>query len=136
MTHMTSGSALSSSRAMALVGVSDLAQARAFYGGTLGLTIISADSYALVADVGGVRVRLTQAVTVQPADYTVLGFEVPDAQATLTDLAQAGVRFEHYPFLGTSQADDGLWQAPGGTRVAWFKDPDGNLLSISDAPAG
>jgi catechol 2,3-dioxygenase-like lactoylglutathione lyase family enzyme len=119
---------------MALVGVADLTQARAFYEQTLGLPVISEDAYALVANVGGVRVRLTKVPAVQPAFYTVLGFEVRDTQATVHHLSQAGIKFEHYAFLGAAQAADGIWQAPSGTHVAWFKDPDGNLLSVSDGP--
>jgi len=127
-------SALQHSRAMAFVGAADLARARTFYEGVLGLTIISSDPYALVADVGGVRVRIAQAPTVVPAGYTVLGFEVSDTEFTVHQLSASGIVFERYAFLGASQRSDGIWQAPGGTRVAWFKDPDGNLLSVSDAP--
>ena len=127
--------ALQRSRAMAFVGATNLDRARAFYEGVLGLSIISADDYALVANVGGVRVRIAQAPSVVPAGYTVLGFEVPDTEATVRELTACGIRFEQYAFLGPSQGSDGIWQAPGGTRVAWFKDSDGNLLSVSDAPA-
>jgi catechol 2,3-dioxygenase-like lactoylglutathione lyase family enzyme len=118
---------------MALVGVADLGAARAFYGGLLGLEIVSEDGFAIVARAGGMRVRLTLVPSVVACGYTVLGFEVPDAKDTATNLAAAGIIFERYGFLGDAQGPDGIWQAPGGTRVAWFKDPDGNLLSISDA---
>jgi len=130
---MTGARGLAGSRAMAFVGVADLDNARAFYEGTLGLPIMSADDYALVADAGGVRVRITKAPHVQPAGYTVLGFEVPDTHQAVVRLAGDGVLFERFAFLGDSQGPDGVWLAPGGTRVAWFKDPDGNLLSISDS---
>ncbi len=135
MPRATGGRGLSGSRAMALVGVADLERARGFYEGTLDLAIISADDYALVADVGGVRVRIAKAPHVQPAGYTVLGFEVPDTREAVGRLAGDGVKFERFAFLGDAQAADGVWLAPGGTRVAWFKDPDGNLLSISDGGA-
>jgi catechol 2,3-dioxygenase-like lactoylglutathione lyase family enzyme len=120
---------------MALVGVSDLGTARTFYGGLLGLEIVSEDGFALVALAGGMRIRITLVPSVVACGYTVLGFEVPDTKASAAQLAAAGIVFEHYSFLGDAQGPDGIWEAPGGTRVAWFKDPDGNLLSISDLPA-
>jgi catechol 2,3-dioxygenase-like lactoylglutathione lyase family enzyme len=68
-----------------------------------------------------------------PAHGTVLGWQVPDIKATVEDLGQAGVRFERYD--GMSQDDVGIWNSPSGAKVAWFKDPDGNLLSITEFPA-
>jgi len=132
--HMPATSPLAGGTTMAFVNVTDLARARVFYEGILGLHIVSADDFALVAELGGVRLRIAQVPEPKLIPYTVAGFEVPDAQAAHEKLATAGITFELYPFLGESQAPDGIWHAPGGTRIAWFKDPDGNLLSISDAP--
>ncbi len=123
---------LGASRAMALVGVANLARARMFYEGVLGLTVHSADMFAVVVLSGGMKIRLTQVPAVMPAGYTVLGFEVADTSGTVARLAAAGVTFERFAFLGPAQSPDGIWTAPDGTRVAWFKDPDGNLLSVSD----
>jgi catechol 2,3-dioxygenase-like lactoylglutathione lyase family enzyme len=122
---------LNSATAIAFIGVSDLDAGRAFYEGVLGLTIVSQDDFAVVADAGGVQVRITQPPQVIAAPYTVLGFQVQDVSAAVAGLAARGVAFERYPWFGEAQGADGVWLAPSGTRVAWFKDPDGNLLSVS-----
>jgi catechol 2,3-dioxygenase-like lactoylglutathione lyase family enzyme len=132
--HMPATSPLAGGSTMAFVNVKELDRARAFYEGILGLHIVSADDFALVAELGGVRLRIAQVPEPKLIPYTVAGFEVPDAQAAHEKLAAAGITFELYPFLGPAQSPNGIWHAPGGTRIAWFKDPDGNLLSISDAP--
>ena len=76
-------------------------------------------------------VRLGMAKTLPPAHGTVLGWQVPEIAATVESLGQAGVRFERYE--GMNQDELGIWTVPGGsTHVAWFKDPDGNVLSITD----
>ncbi len=121
--------------AMGFVGVSDFARARAFYEGVLGLTITWADEYALVANSGGVTIRITKPPVLNVAPYTVLGFAVPDIAAEAASLTAKGVTFERYAFLGDAQAANGIWTTPNGSKVAWFKDPDGNLLSLSqDTP--
>lgn len=68
----------------------------------------------------------------QPAAYTVLGWEVEDAAEAVAELTRKGVAFERFP--GMSQDANGIWAAPGGAKVAWFKDPDGNVLSVSEHP--
>jgi hypothetical protein len=73
--------------------------------------------------------RVTIAPNVVAAGYTVLGWKVPDAASAVKALTQAGVVFERYE--GMPQDELGIWTAPGGTKVAWFKDPDGNVLSVS-----
>jgi catechol 2,3-dioxygenase-like lactoylglutathione lyase family enzyme len=115
---------------MAFVGVSDPGRAREFYRDKLGLTLVSEDlPFALVFDAHGTMLRVTMAQKVEPAGYTVLGWRVPDAIAAVKALRQVGVEFQRYE--GLAQDEHGIWTAPGGTRVAWFKDPDGNTLSIS-----
>ena len=116
-------------RIMAFVGVSDAGRARAFYRDTLGLTLLSEDGFALAFDVGGVMLRVTLVREVCPQSYTVLGWQVKDAGQTARKLSAAGVLLERYP--GMQQDEAGIWTAPGGAKIAWFKDPDGNLLSIS-----
>ena len=105
-------------------------RARAFYRDTLGLKLISEDQFALVFDAGGNMLRVTPVREVAKAQYTVLGWQVSDIEAKVAELAGAGVKFERYSFLKDQDAN-GIWRAPGGARVAWFKDPDENLLSLS-----
>jgi catechol 2,3-dioxygenase-like lactoylglutathione lyase family enzyme len=120
---------LTNEKIMTFVGVSDVDKARTFYRDTLGLTLLSEDGFALAFDVGGIMLRVTPVQEVNPQPHTVLGWQVMDALATVRALASAGVRFERYPHV--QQDEDGVWTAPGGAKIAWFKDPDGNLLSIA-----
>ena len=121
---------LSAARLMAFVSTSDPARAKTFYRDTLGLRLLSEDGFAIVFDSNGVTLRVSIAREVAQAPYTVLGWEVSDIAAKVKELGQAGVKFERYSFPGVDEM--GIWTAPGGAaRVAWFKDPDGNVLSIS-----
>jgi catechol 2,3-dioxygenase-like lactoylglutathione lyase family enzyme len=125
---------LSDSPAIAFVAAADLDRARAFYEGVLGLTIVSQNGFAVVARAGGVTIRIAQPPQVVTAPYTVLGFDVPDVAAATAALATRGVVFQRYDWMGEAQDAAGVWTAPGGGKVAWFGDPDGNLLSLSQAP--
>ena len=120
---------LNNEKIMSFVGVSNADKARAFYRDTLGLSLISEDGFALAFDVNGVMLRVTLVNEVRPQPYTVLGWQVKDATATARALAKAGVPLERYAHV--PQDDDGIWTAPGGAKIAWFKDPDGNILSIA-----
>ena len=120
---------LGNEKIMSFVGVSDADKARAFYRDTLGLTMLYEDGFALVFDVGGIMLRVTLVGEVRPQPYTVLGWQVADATATARALANAGVKPERYPHV--KQDEDGIWTAPGGAKIAWFKDPDANILSIA-----
>ena len=120
---------LNNEKIMSFVGVSDADKARAFYRDTLGLTMLYEDGFALVFDVGGIMLRVTLVNEVRPQPYTVLGWQVSDATATARALGSAGVQAERYPHV--PQDEDGIWAAPGGAKIAWFKDPDGNILSIA-----
>ena len=100
-----------------------------FYRDTLGFAFIRDDGFALVFDMNGVMLRIGKAQQFTPAQSTVLGWEVPDVAAAMDALEQKGVVFELYPNLG--QDERGVCTFPGGDKVAWFKDPDGNVLSIS-----
>jgi catechol 2,3-dioxygenase-like lactoylglutathione lyase family enzyme len=126
---MAAPSVLGSHKLVAFVATSDPARAKAFYGDTLGLRFLSEDGFALVFDANGTMLRVSIGRGFTPAKHTVLGWEVPDIVATAAELEKAGVKLERYGLPG--QDELGIWTAPGGARVAWFKDPDGNTLSIT-----
>src|SRR5271154_5059573 len=127
---MSEGEAmLSSSKIVAFVPTRDSAQAKAFYEGILGLKFIYEDGFALVLDANGIKVRVAKVPEFKPAQFTILGWEVSDIESTVSDLAKKGIRFEKYGLPG--QDESGIWGAPSGAKVAWFKDPDGNVLSLS-----
>jgi catechol 2,3-dioxygenase-like lactoylglutathione lyase family enzyme len=122
---------LSASKLTAFVGVRDPDRAKQFYRDTLGLTLVSEElPFALVFDACGTTLRVTVVQNVAAAPYTVLGWQVADIAETVRSLQQRRVRFERFPGLN-DQHELGVWTAPGGTQIAWFKDPDGNLLSIA-----
>jgi len=122
---------LSSATPMGFLLVTDRARARAFYEGLLGLRFVSEDDFALVLQSGPIQVRLTTMKSVAAADHTVFGWKVADIDGDVAALTAKGISFERYPFFGDAQGEDGIWSAPGGDKVAWFRDPDGNLLSLS-----
>lgn len=95
----------------------------------MGLRFVADEPYALVFDANGVMLRVSKTQSLDPAPHTVLGWSVGDIQATVAALARKGVAFERYDVLTQDAA--GVWTSPGGVRVAWFKDPDGNLLSLT-----
>jgi len=118
---------------VAFVTIVNVARAKEFYRDTLGLRLISEEPpYALVFDANGVMLRLTMAQKLPPFPGTVLGWQVPDESVAAAELEQAGVHFERYEYL--EQDAQGIWTTPTGAKVAWFKDPDGNVLSISEHP--
>jgi catechol 2,3-dioxygenase-like lactoylglutathione lyase family enzyme len=119
---------LGQAKQVAFVGVSDLDAAQEFYGGVLGLDVVDARPFALVHDTPGSQLRITLVGEVRAAPYTVVGWSVSDLEAEVDRLVTAGVSFTRYD--GMAQDDRGIWSAPGGARVAWFHDPDGNLLSL------
>ena len=114
---------------MPFVGTLNVEAARAFYGGKLGLTLLEDSPYALVFDANGTTLRVTMVRELQPAGFTVLGWEVPDISEAVGVLEAAGIELKRYP--GVVQDDRGVWSAPGGAKVAWFEDPEGNILSVS-----
>jgi catechol 2,3-dioxygenase-like lactoylglutathione lyase family enzyme len=113
------------------IAVSDFGRARAFYEGVLGLAFVSQDGFALVLRSGPIVVRLAVPPQLVTAPYTVFGWGVDDIEAAVAALSAKGLNFERYEMFGESQAPSGIWSAPGGAKVAWFKDPDGNLLSLA-----
>ena len=120
---------LQSSQIMAFVATSDAKRARAYYEETLGMQLLRDEPFALVFDANGTMLRIAKVPKVTPAAYTVLGWEVGDVSATVKELMKRGVVFEVIP--GFQQDDLRVWTAPDGTKVAWFRDPDGNGLSVT-----
>jgi catechol 2,3-dioxygenase-like lactoylglutathione lyase family enzyme len=124
---------LGSAKLMAFAATRNPEQAKAFYGKKLGLEFLYDDGFAVVFNANGVTLRIARVKEVVQAQYTVLGWEVSDIVAKVKELAAGGVKFERYGF--PDQDELGIWTAPGGAaRVAWFKDPDGNTLSLSQHP--
>lgn len=120
---------LGSQKLVAFVATCDLGRAKAFYGNILGLSLVGEDGFGLVFDVSGTMLRVARVPEVVVAKYTVLGWSVPDIEETVRDLQKARVQLERYS--GMEQDALGIWKSPSGARVAWFKDPDGNTLSIT-----
>jgi catechol 2,3-dioxygenase-like lactoylglutathione lyase family enzyme len=121
---------LAASQIVAFLATTMPDRARHFYGEVLGLKLLSEDEFALAFVADGTMLRIQKVEKLAPQPFTALGWAVSDIKETLGKLAESGVKFERYSFL--EQDAIGIWQAPSGTKVAWFKDPDGNLLSVSD----
>jgi catechol 2,3-dioxygenase-like lactoylglutathione lyase family enzyme len=113
---------------VAFVPTRDAEKARAFYEGVLGLRFVKDDGFALVLDANGIMVRVAK-TEFTPAPFTILGWQVTDIEKMVAGLQEKGVRFERFGFF--EQDALGIWTAPSGDKVAWFKDPDGNILSVS-----
>jgi catechol 2,3-dioxygenase-like lactoylglutathione lyase family enzyme len=120
---------LGSNNIVAFVPITDSGKARAFYEGVLGLKFVNDDGFALVLDANGIMIRAAKMKEVKPAQFTILGWEVKNIEKAVRDLTARGVHFEIFGFF--KQDDLGIWTAPTGDKVAWFKDPDGNVLSVS-----
>jgi catechol 2,3-dioxygenase-like lactoylglutathione lyase family enzyme len=120
---------LASGKMVGFVPTTDYDQARAFYEGKLEFDFVSLDQYALVVSVGGHRIRIAKVPNFTPLEGTILGWEVNNIRTIVTWLRERGVSLEKYPFLQDREL--GIWTTPTGDQVAWFKDPDGNILSVS-----
>jgi predicted enzyme related to lactoylglutathione lyase len=114
---------------IAFIPTKDATRARLFYEEQLGLRFVSDDSFAVVMDANGIMVRVVRVGEFTPASFTILGWQVEDIHRTVAEMTGKGSQFKRYPFL--EQGEDGVWTAPGGAKVAWFSDPDGNILSLS-----
>lgn len=121
---------LSQHKLKAFVSTIQPAVAREFYIEKLGLKMLSEDHFGLECESNGAHLRITIVEKLTPQPFTVLGWDTVDIISTVKQLGEKGIKFERYSFI--EQDASGIWTAPGGTRVAWFKDPDGNLLSISE----
>jgi catechol 2,3-dioxygenase-like lactoylglutathione lyase family enzyme len=120
---------LGSANIIAFVPIKDSDKARAFYEGILGLRFVKDDGFALVFDANGIMVRAAKMKEFTPAPFTILGWQVSNIESVARALAAKGVHFEIFEFF--KQDELGIWTAPTGDKVAWFKDSDGNLLSVS-----
>jgi catechol 2,3-dioxygenase-like lactoylglutathione lyase family enzyme len=114
---------------IAFVATKHPEQAKAFYSSVLGLRLVSDTPSALVFDAGGTMLRVSKVMELTPAPYTVLGWKVVDIGAIMQDLANKGITFERCK--GLAQDELGIWTTPDGHRISWFKDPDGNTLSLT-----
>ena len=118
---------------VAFVNIRDAERAKAFYRDTLGLPLMEEElPFALVFDANGTMLRLAINPQAEPIGGTVLGWRVPRLEESVRSLAGAGVAFERWGFM--QQDELGIWTTPTGAKVAWFKDPDGNLLSLTQFP--
>jgi predicted enzyme related to lactoylglutathione lyase len=122
---------LADSPIVAFVPATDLDQARAFYEGTLGLAVETVDDFACVLRGGATMLRVTKVDALTPQPFTVLGWHVQDLDATVDELSRRGVTPTRYDGMG--QDDRGVWTSPGGARIVWFGDPDGNTLSLTQS---
>lgn len=121
---------LENAHVIAFVGTTNPARAQTFYEDTLGLKLVADDPFALVFISGGTMLRVSKVQSLSPLPFTVLGWSVPDISAAVRSLRERGVeplRFEEF-----SHDENGVFRFPDGTGVAWFKDPDGNMLSFTE----
>ena len=123
---------LNSASIMAFVATKNPAKAKAFYQDILKLRFIADEPFALVFDANGIMLRVSKVQEMIPAPFTVLGWKVANIVAEIKELKDRGVTFEF--FKGFQQDDLGINTFPSGAKVAWFKDPDGNLLSLTEFP--
>ena len=120
---------LSAGKLIGFVPTRDSKRSREFYEDKLGFKFVSDDQFALVIQAGESMIRIVKGAKFTPAQYTVMGWEVTDIVAIVKWLSERGVTFEKYPFVQDQKL--GIWTTPNGDKVAWFKDPDGNVLSLS-----
>jgi catechol 2,3-dioxygenase-like lactoylglutathione lyase family enzyme len=120
---------LNASNVIAFVATVNSERARAFYEVKLGLTLVEDNPFALVFDANGVMLRVQKVQSLDPASHTTLGWKVSDLRRTIAGLERKGIVFERYAWL--SQDEMGIWSSPSGAQIAWFKDPDGNVLSLT-----
>jgi catechol 2,3-dioxygenase-like lactoylglutathione lyase family enzyme len=125
---------ISEAEVMGFIPTTDAVRARAFYEDVLGLGVVSDDPFALVLESNGTFIRIAKLDELTPAPYTILGWRVNDIESEVQTLHARGVTFTRYP--GMAQTDLGVWTAPGGAKIAWFRDPDGNVLSLSQHSEG
>jgi catechol 2,3-dioxygenase-like lactoylglutathione lyase family enzyme len=123
---------LASGKLTGFIPTKDYDKARAFYVDKLGFEFVSLDQFALVLSLGGHKFRVSKVPNFTPLQGTILGWEVADIEPVVRWLAERGVVTEKYPFVQDKKL--GIWTTPNGDQVAWFKDPDGNILSVAHHP--
>jgi catechol 2,3-dioxygenase-like lactoylglutathione lyase family enzyme len=124
---------LTQNEAISFIATSDATVSRGFYESTLGLELVADEPFALVFDLNGHMLRIAKTNDLTPAKHTVLGWYVGDVAEKVRELMARGVAFERFERL--QQDALGIWTSPSGAKVAWFKDPDGNNLSLTECPA-
>jgi catechol 2,3-dioxygenase-like lactoylglutathione lyase family enzyme len=130
---LTGRDKLGTATIIAFVATVDADRATLFYCDTLGLPLVADDPFAVVFDCNGIELRVQKVQTLQPQPFTALGWTIANIRGGVAALGERGVAFERFPFL--EQDDLGIWQSPSGAKIAWFKDPDGNLLSLTERAA-
>lgn len=122
---------LSSAKPVVIICTRDRTRSEAFYRDVLGLKKTGEDAFAAHFDIGGAPMRLSAVGDWKAHEHTIVGFAVSDIERAARELSEKGVKFNQYPGFG--QDDLGIWTAPDNTaRVAWFNDPDGNVLSVTE----
>ena len=106
-------------------------KAKAFYGGVLGLNLVEDSPFAIAFRSGRTSLRIQKVQSFSPSPFTTLGWQVPHVRAAAQQLVAKGVSFQRYE--GMKQDDLGIWLSPGGSQICWFKDPDGNTLSLTQS---
>ena len=119
---------LANAKLQSIIWTSRIGAAETFYRDALGLRLRGKSDGALVSDVGGGDLRVSPVPSTEPYTHTVLGFAVEDINAVMTLMSARGVSFERFP--GFRHDENGIVVTPDGARVAWFRDPDGNILSV------
>lgn len=125
---------LGSEKVIVFVPSTDLERSREFFTGILGLAVEEVTPFTCVLRTSDTMMRITKVDELRPQPFTVLGWAVPEIRQIVKDLAVRGVHFTRYK--GMRQDDDGVWETPRGDLVAWFADPDGNTLSLTQFRAG
>lgn len=121
---------LSNEKLKAFIPTKNTENAKSFYRDTLGLKLVSENSFAMEFDSNGTKIRITKVLELEPHSFTVLGWDVENIVSTVKFLNEKNINFLRYDTL--LQDELGIWVSPDGTKVAWFRDPDGNILSISE----
>jgi predicted enzyme related to lactoylglutathione lyase len=120
---------LNESNVVTFVATGKPDSAKSFYEQTLGLRLVADDAFAIVFDANGIMLRVQKVEKHTAPNYTVLGWDVADIHASVKELLSKGVTCERYQWL--EQDDSGVWTSPSGGKIVWFKDPDGNILSLT-----
>ena len=123
---------LNKSKIVTFIATKQPDSAKDFYEKTLGLRLVYDDAFAIVFDANGTMLRVQKVQELTPPNYTVLGWDVSDIQTEIKELLGRGVRCERYEWL--EQDELGIWTAPSRAKIGWFKDPDGNTLSLTQFP--
>lgn len=119
-----------SAKVIAIVCTANRERAKTFYRDVLGFALVHEDDFAAVFDIGGTMLRVSTVEGFKPHEHAVLGWQVPDIVAAVKALTAKEAKFNIYDGFGQDAL--GIWNAPGGgAKVAWFNDPDGNVLSVA-----